>query len=700
MSSQPGVVVVRAPSDVHAPIVAHVARRLRTSGWSAIAATIPSGAPLFREIATQLGIVSLPSDPVACAEAIACAANAKRAAIVAPLPKEGSWDRSVACELARLRATGNIVIVFVCAGELPAFEATTFDIAGELTASDKLRWLSAVAEEAQAELPASDLRALEGWWARARHVAPESVPSLDGLDDAARALLTCLALAGRSLPRSALALFGDDAADAIDSLIEGGAAVQHRDLVAIAPACDARALEVVATDADRLAAAQILAGGPGFDPDPWAWARAAELLVVAGAVDSADAAIAKAVRGIDDPHAAGEIGARWFAAVAPTTGEGGLQLRLLAAQRALAMGEAADAQRWCESASALAPSDPTIALLLGRALMQLGDLVAARVSLQKAERAAESAELQARVAAELAEAAYLGGDLEKAAEHANKAIGLAKSASTRLAARNTIGKIHLAGGHWDLADEHFADDALTAGAAKDHSAELRARLNRGIALLSKGLLEEAKAILERVLDDGLRSGEDRARAHAHSNLGVIAYRQHDYGAALAHWEATTRFPQALRGRMATALTIANLAELRLRLGLVDHAEHAILFGKRLLSGSAPPARSAHFKWVGAQIALARRNTELARREIESAILDAQAARDREYLDMALLVAGRVALEDGDLARTAHALAQAEPLVSTARAKAELAIVRALYLRAAGQPAIDSAVDALSLARAA
>ncbi|HEY8074668.1 MAG TPA: sigma 54-interacting transcriptional regulator, partial [Labilithrix sp.] len=45
-------------------------------------------------------------------------------------------------------------------------------------------------------------------------------------------------------------------------------------------------------------------------------------------------------------------------------------------------------------------------------------------------------------------------------------------------------------------------------------------------------------------------------------------------------------------------------------------------------------------------------------------------------------------------------AQAEPLVSTARAKAELAIVRALYLRAAGQPAIDSAVDALSLARAA
>jgi transcriptional regulator with GAF, ATPase, and Fis domain len=219
-------------------------------------------------------------------------------------------------------------------------------------------------------------------------------------------------------------------------------------------------------------------------------------------------------------------------------------------------------------------------------------------------------------------------------------------------------------------------------------------------VLSKGLLEDARAILERVLEDGTRLGEDRARAHAYSNLGVIAYRQHDYGTALSHWEATLRFPQALRGRMATALTTANLAELRLRLGLVDHAEHAIAFGRRLLAGSAPPGRLAHFKWVAAQVALARRNTELARREIESAILDAQASRDREYLDMTSLVAARIALEDGDLARTAHALAQAESVAASPRARAELAVVRALHLRALGQNALDSAVDALALARAA
>ena len=84
--------------------------------------------------------------------------------------------------------------------------------------------------------------------------------------------------------------------------------------------------------------------------------------------------------------------------------------------------------------------------------------------------------------------------------------------------------------------------------------------------------------------------------YALSNLGLVAYRQHDYGAALQYWEQTTRFPQALRGRLATALTIANLADLRLRLGLVDHAEHALAFGKKLFScsglGSAPPRCAA------------------------------------------------------------------------------------------------------------
>jgi transcriptional regulator with GAF, ATPase, and Fis domain len=719
-----GVILVRAPHDVHSALLAHAARRLRTSGWSPAVDTGHSrvGAPLFREIATQLGLgpASLTSsEPQAYAEAIAQAAASKRAVVVARLPKDGSWDRAVATELVRI-SRGLVVFVTTeqdahASSSWDGASVSTFELGSELTASDKLRWLSAIAEEAQADLPGQDIRTLEAWWAKARRVVPADAAAVRALVDsaqlgeAAHGVLVCLTLAGRSLPIATLATLGDDATAAVDELA-GQALVTVlpgvRPLVSLSSACDAAAIEASATDAERLATARLLAGGPGFDPDPWAYARAAELLVAAGAIDAADAAIEKAIRGIDDGQATYEITSRWFSAITPVTGEGGLLLRVRGAHRALSMGEANEAQRWCESAAALSPADPTIALLMGRALMQLGDLVAARVSLQKAQAAANDDELRARVACELAELSYVAGDLKVAAEHATRAITLATTASTRLGGRNTLGKINLVEARWDAADEHFAEDALTASAAGEATAELRARLNRGIALISKGLLDDARATLERVLEDGARLGEDRARAYAFANLGVIAYRQHDYGAALASWDAAVRFRQTLRGRVATAHTIANLAELRLRLGLIEHAEHAVAFGRRLLVGASAPARTAHYKRVAAQIALARKNTELARREIEAAQADAEVSGDKDVLSAVLFVAARVALEDGDVARAAAAVAQAQQLASShgdgGRASAEAAILRAHELRARGAlpgAALDAAGEALSAARA-
>ncbi len=697
--AEPGVVIVRAAADVQAPIVAHAVRRLRASGLNPVDAAVRAGAPLFREIATQLGLGAIPSDPSQCADAITQAALVRRAAIVAPLPNDGTWDRAVASELAR---SPRLLVVFVTAGEAPAsWDAASFEVAGELGGSDKLRWLSAVAEEAHADLPAGDLRSLEAWWNQARRVVAEDACSFEGLGPAAREVLTCLALAGRSLPLASLESISVDAIAAIDELAHAGFLARNGALVTPSAGRDLRVLEPSATNAARIRAAKILGGDPGsFDPDPWAYARAAELFVGAGVYEDADVAIAKAVRGLTDAQAAHEIAARWFAAVTPVTGDGGFMLRVRAAQRALTMGEAQSAQRWCESAAALRPNEPTISLLMGRALMQLGDLVAARVALGKAETAAQDQEVSARVASELAEVSYLAGDLAQAAAQASRAIDLSRTSTTRLAARSTLGKIELSKGRWDAADAHFADDAMTASAANEITAELRARLNRGIALMSKGLLEEARSIFERVLADGTASGEDRASAYALSNLGVVAYRQHDYGGALSCWEQTIKFPQALRGRMATALTIANLADLRLRLGLVDHADHAIAFGRKLVTGSSSPARSAHFKIVAAQIALAKKNTELARREIDAAFVDAQASGDREYLGVTSIVAARVALEDGDVVRAGSAIEQAANVATTARSKAEIAILRALYLRAQGQNALDVAAEALSAARSA
>ena len=704
VSAQPGVIVVRASLEVHGPIVAHASRRLRTSGFHPVDAAVRTGAPLFREVAMHLGLGTVPVDPFACAESIGAAAIAQRAAIVAPLPNDGTWDHAVAVELAK---NARLLIVFVTAGEADPFaHASVFDIASEtaLSPSDKLRWLSAVAEEAQRELPPADLRSLEAWWAKARRLVPEAAPTFEDLGTTARCLLTCIALAGRSLPLSALGSLvsgsADDAAAAVEELVTAGLASIRNGLVSAAPSTELSALETAAPNEMRSAVAAVLTGEGGFDPDPWAFARAAELLVSVGAFDAADAAMTKALKAGVDAQVAAEIATRWFQAVAPISGAGGVSLRIKAAQRSLFLGEAADAQRWCESAASLDPNEPKISLLMGRALMQLGDLVAARVCLAKAEVNApkDDAELSARVAAERAEVAYLGGDLEQAATLARRAVDLAETAATRLAARGTLGKILLARGSWELADEHFAEDALTASAAGEITAELRARLNRAIALLSKGRLDEARAVLTRVLEDGTRRGEERARAYALSNLGLVAYRQHDYGAALQYWEQTVRFPQALRGRLATALTIGNLADLRLRLGLVDHAEHAISFGRKLLSGSAPARCSALFKWVSAQIALARRNTELARREVEGALIDAQASGERDYLESAHIVAARVALEDGDLGRASQALTHAESVAKSPRACAEIAVIRAVCLRAMGMPALEAANNALQVVR--
>jgi DNA-binding NtrC family response regulator/tetratricopeptide (TPR) repeat protein len=703
VSAQTDTIVVRAPIEVHGPLVSHASRRLRASGFHPVDAALRTGAPLFREVAMRLGLGPVPIEPSACAEAIATAAVAQRAAIVAALPDDGTWDHAVALEIAK---NARVMLVFVTATEPPALaDASVFEVAAELSAGDKLRWLSAIAEEAHSELLAADLRSLEAWWVKARRVVPDAAPKFDDLRPGSRQVLTCIALAGRSLPFVALStLLAGDVSLAVDELVAAGLASSAAGLVSATHSADLSTLEASAATELRLAVATFLADDTGgFDPDPWAFARAAELFVSSGFFGEADAAIAKALKTGGDAQVAGELAARWFEIVAPLDGAGSLELRMKAAERSLLLGEAADAQRWCESAAALEPNDATISLLMGRALIQLGDLVAARVCLAKAEttsRNAADTELSARIAAERAEVSYLAGELEQASAHAARAGELATTARTRLAARSTLGKILLARGSWELADEHFAEDALVASSAGETTAELRARLNRAIALLSKGRLDEARTLLGCVLEDGTRLQEERARAYALSNLGLVAYRQHDYGAALHYWEQTIRFPQALRGRLATALTIGNLADLRLRLGLVDHAEHAISFGKKLLSGSSPPRCSALFKWVSAQIALARGNTELARREVEGALVDAQASAERDYLESAHIVAARVALEDGDLSRAAQALIHADSVAKSPRARAEIAIIRAVHLRAMGQPALESANQALHVARVA
>ncbi|MEJ7729493.1 MAG: sigma 54-interacting transcriptional regulator [Polyangiaceae bacterium] len=305
----------------------------------------------------------------------------------------------------------------------------------------------------------------------------------------------------------------------------------------------------------------------------------------------------------------------------------------------------------------------------------------------------------ARAEAELAEVRYTQGDFEGAERHASHALATAGDSETTLLSRNTLGKLHLAAARWAEAEQHFAADACEASCAGDGAAELRARVNRAIALLSCARHHEAQGILEGVLADGEARGELRAVAFAYSNLSVIAAARHDFARALDLCERAIAARRRVGDRVGLAsILVTNLADMRLRVGMVAEAEQALLFGRQMCGSMLPSARAAHFSRVSALVCLAAGRTLEARAEIEAAIRDASSS-DGGFLCRAYRIMARIALEHGDLsaARTAIEKAAAE-VPSGPSAHAEMALLRGLLARASGEPFAEHASEALELSR--
>ena len=192
---------------------------------------------------------------------------------------------------------------------------------------------------------------------------------------------------------------------------------------------------------------------------------------------------------------------------------------------------------------------------------------------------------------------------------------------------------------------------MLAAAQKDANGELRARLNRGIALLSKGLLRRgARALRVRARRGGaprraagLRLRAVEPRRHLASSATSTARRS-------VHWERaiplSTRsaIGSPPRGRSRTSRRSGTCSASSITPSTRSRSGDA-----RSAKGSPPGARS-HFDVVAARIALDRGRTLDARREIEAAIVKAESAKDADLLGEAHRVAARIALEDGDLAR--------------------------------------------------
>src|SRR5579859_4422615 len=506
--AQGGVAVVRAPSrEAALAMGAHAARRARAAGLHAIETRASAGAPLWREVASRVGVGALASDPIDAADAIARAALLRRAVVVAALPADGSWDRAVAAALAAQPVTSSppIVLLALATDGTDDLQAETYDVGSTLNAAELPRWWSALADAAQTEVTADDLASLETWWHNARHASLARATLDASLGEGAQHLACMLSLVGRAWPTTDVSLLGADPG-AVEALARAGAARVAAGWLAIEAAWEAKAgpaIERAGLEVLHAAARALLAR---FDHDPWAQTRAAELYVRAGSWNEADEAHTRAVASADGSLVRRELVARWMAAVATLPREAQLPMRVRATERALAVGEAEEAFRWAQSATSLAPHDAEVGRLFGRAAVILGDLVAAKVALERGSEHATDDAARAIIAAELAEIAYLGGDFATATREAERALSLDRAPATKLKARNTLGKLLLAESSWDAADVHFAEDAWTASAGGLHIEELRARLNRGIALLSKGLVDEARSIFEAVLGEGERIG--------------------------------------------------------------------------------------------------------------------------------------------------------------------------------------------------
>ncbi len=685
VSATHGVLAVRTSRAATAAMVGHVERRARALDRHTVVGS-PSVESGLRDVAARLAVTDL--DPVQVARGLGESASARRALVIVVVDQPSAWDTAV---LAALPAfSGSALFVLLLAGDTaPELAgATWFEVPSELDGASLARWWEAIAAEG-ARHAGGMLERLDAWRRAASraHVAAAAAPRID---EPCLRWLARLDLAARAWPVDAASVLGEFDADVV--LREG--LVERRDgLFSLTPRADGLPLAVHKADALVPVAEGLVRT---FPTDPWAFCRAADLV---GSTDAPGARryLRHALTLAMDPTVRVELWACWsrIDAPEPDPWRGAFE----AAEVALALGDIDVALCHAEAAARLHPSFATTHVY-GRALLARGDLVSARAAFSRASRLATDDEERAAVSTNLAEALYASGDLDAAEAAARGVLESTVGAETRLGARNVLGKLLLARAAWDVADVHFAEDACDAALGGHVVCEMRARVNRAIAILSRGNHDEARPMLMSVLEDAERRGELRAVGFALSNLAVLAIERHDYEDALDLIERTIGVRRRLGERLGYARDVTNLVELRLRLGRVAEAEEALRFGRHALGPGAPASRLAELALASARVHLARGRTLEAEREVRAALAAAAHSTDGEKLGESHRLAAMVAIEDGAIERARTALAGAAPNSKTPFALADLALVELMLAQAAGTADESLGARAVAAAREA
>ncbi len=696
-----GLVMVHGAAAVLDSVAAHASRRARGAGRAVICAGRGPTDDAIRDLCAQV-CGSPATDPYAAADAIARGLVGTVAIVLDHTPS--AWGAAVVDALAsnlRSDSEGAPLVVVLTKASSRSHGALT--VRGALGPEESRVFWEAIAADAARTISPKFTRidALERWWSAAR--ATREGTTLDGaeLSPSAKVLLARLALSQRAWHPSDLTRIG--AATARDELFAAGAIeVGVRDQsVSVAPGWESA---VHATSADATAVAEVLERGVSplhgearHDGDPWAVLRAAELHAQIGDDTRAEAAATRAILAVADADARSDFWQRWQKAQASLPSDPTARRLLRSAELALRVGDADRALDLARAATSTAGSTYETALLLGRATAARGDLTTATLAITRAMDYAADAGARARAAVELAQVHYTTGQIDDARRLAGEALETATDPTTRLNGRNVLGKILLDNARWAEAEAHFATDAWEAACSNDALSELRARLNRAIALMSGDRPDEARTMLASVLADGETQGQLRAVSFALANLSIIALWKHEYTDALSLSERSIVFARRLGDKVLLAHLITNLAELRLFFGLVAEAEQALAFGRKACGAVVASKLASHFSLAAARIHLARSRTLEAAAEIRTAIGTAEKSPAGGHLGRCHRIAARIALEDGDLTRVAEVMEKVRQTSTNTKDRSEAALLEALFAQAEGEPYADHASEALGLA---
>jgi DNA-binding NtrC family response regulator len=666
-------------------VESHIERRVSALGrrWVRADASADSA---WRDVALRLGLSPLPSDAEGLADLLESAASRARAVVVVRIRGGSEWDLAVSRFVVDRDSDALFVLLTSSDDKVdPSF--APIDLPAELDGVALERWWEAVA----APRPTS-LVELSAWFDAAASVAPRC-PERDwaGLAPSPRACFERLSLARRAWPVHAL----DALATSTDlaPLVDAGLAVVRDGMISV-PSVDigSPTPESVAVVARGLA--QV------FPRDAWALARSAELSASLGHLAETERAMHLALTLVEDEASRGELWARFTDVLASSPDAEVAEVRLRGAELALALGDGDTALAWAQAAGPVEPRSRA-AFVLGRAALARGDLVTAIAALERAsELFGADAEGRSETCVQIGEVRYAMGELDAAEGLARRALDGSVASGVRLSARNLLGKLLLARGDWAGADAHFAADACEAIGAGDLTAELRARVNRAIALLSCGASEPAREMLTRVLRDAEARGERRAIGFALSNLAVLAIERHDYGHALELLERTIGAHRRLGDRLNFARDVSNLVELRLRLGLGEQAEQLLRFARNTLGPGAPGSRAAELALASARVHLCRGRTPEAEREVRVALRWAGMSSDGDKLGECHRLAARIALDDGAVQIAEAELARALTLAKAPYDHAEVALLEAMTLRASGASARAASDRAVAATREA